>query len=195
MSRGARASSAASATLYVGRAQLKEWFAGAAAGAQRIYARGPMLDHRHEVSQMVTDWQASSEVHLKQSRDRDSQTGGTVYWVERRRPNARAESSGRPGRVTVSDEWRETPEGRIFMMLVRAANLPLPCPSNAALADFARLPDADAARYLMRAKLAEPWLIQIENAGVGNAARRVKIIETGRWTAWSRPVAQEGVGA
>lgn len=170
--------------LYVPKAQLEEWFARAKAGAQVIYARGPMLDPRHDVPRLVRDWIATGEVNPKQRRDESGQ--GFVYWVERCRPVMREGESG--GRVAVGDDFRETADGKIFLTLVRAANLGMPCPSNAQLAEVAGLREPDQARYLVK-KLAEAGRIEVKLSGAGRSFRRVRIVESGRWTA------DEGVSA
>jgi hypothetical protein len=82
----------------------------------------------------------------------------------------------------IDEAFRETVDGRIFIALVRAANLGLPCPSNAELAVMAGLRDADAARYVLR-KLQQAARIDVVLSGPGRSFRRVRIIETGRMTA------------
>lgn len=173
--------SAYSGTLYADQAQLEEWFSGAQAGAQVVYARGHVLDPKHPVPVLVRDWIATGEARPKQKRNAEG--GGFIYWVERCRPGSRAaaDQSGRE-RVSADAEWRETADGKIYMTLVRAANLGLPCPSNATLAQVAGLRDADAARYRVRV-LSEEGRIQVTLSGAGRSFRRVRIIETGRWTA------------
>lgn len=169
--------------LYAPKAQIEEWFARAKSGDQMIYARGPMLDPRHEVPRLVRDWIATGEVNPKQRRDDGG--AGSIYWVERCRPDVRSDGVKR---IAVDDDYRETADGKIFLTLVRAANLGMPCPSNAALAEIAGLRDADAARYRLRL-LAEQGRIEIKLSGPGRSFRRVRIVETGRWTA------DEGAGA
>ncbi|WP_408585944.1 hypothetical protein [Novosphingobium sp.] len=170
--------------LYVPKAQLEEWFARAKAGDKAIYARGAMLDPRHDVPRLVRDWQATGEVNPCQGRDESG--SGFVYWVQRCRPVMRDGDAG--GRVAVGDDFRETADGKIFLTLVRAANLGMPCPSNAQLAEVAGLRDADAARYRLKL-LAEAGRIEVKLSGAGRNFRRVRIVESGRWTA------DEGVGA
>lgn len=175
----------AAGTLYMRREQMEAWFAGAAAGTKCVYASGPGLDHREPVVAMAAEWAASGEAELFKVRDPGN--GQLLHCVRRKRPVAldldEAERGGRRRRVSVSEAFRETPEGRIYMMLVRSANLKRPCPSNAELAQFAGLKNADQARYLLHEKLVKPGLIEVRHDGAGNAQRRVKIAETGRWTA------------
>lgn len=172
---------AASGTLYHSRDQLEAWFAKAAPGAKKVYATGPGLDRKEAVVGLVRDWADSGEAELFQMRDPD--TRQLMYCVRRLKPKLLAEDSGRAVRVSADDAFRETPEGRVYMMLVRSANLQRGCPSNAELAEFAGLKNADQARYVLHEKLVKPGLIEIRHEGAGNAQRRVKIVETGRWTA------------
>lgn len=168
-------------TSYVDIGQLEEWFAGAAAGAKCIYATGPALDARHPVKQLVDEWMRTGEaLPLPQVR---LGPGLFRYAFQRARPSRRAAPDEKSRtRVSADADWRETEGGRIYMTLVRAANLGLPCPTNAALAEVARLRDADAARYLFR-RLIEEGRIESVLSGAGRSFRRVRIIETGRWTA------------
>jgi hypothetical protein len=176
---------AASGTLYHSKDQLERWFAKAAPGAKKVYATGPGIDHREAVVAMVRDWQESGEAELFQMRDES--TRQLMYCVRRLKPTlieALGEhGNGRRARIAVDEAFRETPEGRVYMMLVRSANLGRGCPTNAALAEFAGLKNADQARYVLHEKLVKPGLIEIRHEGAGNAQRRVKIVETGRWTA------------
>jgi hypothetical protein len=165
-------------SLYTPRDALAAWFDRARAGERQLYARGPALDPRHEVPLMVRDWHTTGEATLVQGRD--PATRELMYYVVRCRPQP-AEPSAR--RVAVDDEWRETPEGRIFLTLVRAANMGQPCPSNADLAKVAGLRDADQARYVLYEKLAKGGRVQIVPNKTGRGGRVVKILETGRVTA------------
>jgi hypothetical protein len=167
-------------TTYIDPEQLEEWFSGAAAGQKLFYAFGHGLNPRHPVKLLVDDWQRTGEVaELCQKKVEG------IYWyrLTRARPGSRAaaDQTGRT-RVSADAEWRETEAGRIYMTLVRAANLGLPCPSNAALAEAAGLLDGDAARYLFR-RLQQEGRIESVLSGAGRSFRRVRIVETGRWTA------------
>jgi hypothetical protein len=167
-------------TSYVDQAQLEEWFAGASAGARAIYATGPAIDHRHPVKLLVDEWIRTGEALPFQVK---LAPGQFQYCFQRARPNLRAAADERGrSRVSADAEWRETEAGKIYMTLVRAANLGLPCPSNAALAEAAGLRDADAARYRVKT-LAEEGRIEVVLSGAGRSFRRVRIVETGRWTA------------
>lgn len=162
--------------LYVQRPVLEEWFAHARAGQRAMYARGT-ADSKHDVVQLVRDWIRTGEATAAQGRD--PATRELIYYVVRCRPSERE-----PGvqRAVIDEAFRETVDGRIFIALVRAANLGLPCPSNAELAVMAGLRDADAARYVLR-KLQQAARIDVVLSGPGRSFRRVRIIETGRMTA------------
>lgn len=166
-------------TLYSTVAELEEWFDKAPAGARQLYARGPSLDPRHEVVRLVNEWRATGEVTPVQGRE--AVTRQLLYYVDRCRPQP---ADGAPRRVTVDDEWRETAEGRIFLHLVRLANRPWPCPTNAELAKIGGLRDADAARYVLYQKLQASGRIEIIGNPLGG--RQVRIVETGRMTAEAR---------
>lgn len=180
-------------TLYHAKGPLEAWFNKATPGAKKVYATGPALDHREAVVAMVSDWAAVGEAEL--FKVRDPETRQLLHCVRRARPlhlfGTAGQDAPRPQRVSASEAFRETPEGRVYMMLVRSANLGRACPSNAELAEFAGLKNADQARYVLHEKLAKPGLIEIRHEGAGNAQRRVKIMETGRWTACVAPAAEE----
>lgn len=163
--------------LYLPKAQLEAWFESAHPGAKTIYARGPALDPRNESNALVRDWIDTGEVLPFQVRD--PQTRELTYCIKRVRATAHAEERQR---VQVDEAWRETAEGKIFLTLTRAANLGAPCPSNADLAAVAGLRNGDAARYLVY-QLVEGGRIEIRHDGAARQCRRVRIVETGRWTA------------
>jgi hypothetical protein len=175
-------SGAFAGTSYVDQAQLEEWFAGAAAGAQAIYATGPSGVPSHPVQKLVNEWERTGEI-VKLPNVR---LGPNMwrYALVRARPQSRAaaDQRGRKARVSADEDWRETEAGRIYMTLVRAANLGLPCPTNAQLAEVAGIKDADAARYQVRL-LRDQGRIEVLLSGAGRSFRRVRITETGRWTA------------
>lgn len=168
-------------TSYVDQAQLEEWFAGAPAGAQAIYATGPSGVPTHAVQKLVNEWERTGEI-IKLPNVR---LGPNLwqYALKRARPTRRAAADERSRtRISADPEWRETEAGRIYMTLVRAANLGLPCPTNAALAEAAGMRDADAARYQVKL-LRDEGRIEVVLSGAGRSFRRVRIVETGRWTA------------
>lgn len=175
-------SGAFAGTSYVDQAQLEEWFAGAAAGQQAIYGTGPTGVPGHPVQVLVNEWARTGEI-VKLPNVR---LGPNMwrYALVRARPGSRAaaDERGRKARVSADADWRETDAGRIYMTLVRAANLGLPCPTNAGLAEAAGLKDADAARYQVKL-LRDSGQIEVLLSGAGRCFRRVRIVETGRWTA------------
>jgi hypothetical protein len=162
--------------LYVGLDVLEEWHAQARAGQRTIYVRG-VPDPNHAVMKLVREWLATGEATSAQGRDPESRE--PIYYVVRCRPQA---VDGGAQRASIPEEWRETPDGKIFVALVRAANMGLPCPSNAELAGIGGLRDGDAARYVLR-KLERAARVEVKLSGPGRSYRRVRIIETGRMTA------------
>lgn len=176
------ASGTAAVTLYLAKDKLEAWFAKAGPGAKCVYATGPGLDHREGAAALAREWAETGEAELFKMRD--PATGHLMHCARRLRPVQHDGSEpARRARVSADEAFRETPEGRLYLMLVRSANLGRPCPSNAALAEFAGLKNADQARYVLHEKLVKPGLIEVRHEGAGNAQRRVKIVETGRWTA------------
>lgn len=167
------------AALYVPQTVLEEWFAHARAGQRTIYVRG-VADGSHDVVKLVRDWSRTGEATCSQGRDRD--TGELLYYVTRCRPAQRDGARASGARAAIDETWRETADGRIYLALRRAANMGLPCPTNAELAKLGGLRDADAARYVIR-KLQAAAMIDVLLSGAGRSFRRVKIIETGRLTA------------
>lgn len=179
MSSGGKAA-VTSATFYIPAEQLEAWFARARPGAQIAYARGPGVDARSGVAATAQEWGRSGEAELFKRRDPAS--GELLHCLRRRRAHDLA-GADVLRRVDVDDAFRESPEGKIFLTLVRAANLERAMPSNAELATIAGLRDADQARYLLHEKLVKAGRIELRHDGAGNRQRRAKIIETGRWTA------------
>ena len=167
-------------TFYMPRDQLEAWFARAAERAKTAYARGPGLDGRNEIAVLTREWSTSGEAELFKTRD--PATGELLHCLRRLRPMTKADAR-ELRRVAVDDEFRESAEGKIFLTLVRSANLGRACPSNAELAKVAGLRNADAARYVLHEKLVKLGRIEVRHEGAGNAQRRVRIIETGKWTA------------
>lgn len=165
--------------LYVPRAELEDWFDSARAGERRIYARGPSLNPQHDVPQLVREWISTGEATALQGRD--PATRECIYFVTRCRPQPAEDGARR--RVSVDDEWRETPEGKIYLALVRAANFGLECPTNGDLARVAGLRDADAARYVLYEKLVKTRRIEIMSTAGTRGQRVVRIMETGKLTA------------
>lgn len=166
--------------LYVPRAELEAWFDRARAGERHVYARGPSLDAKHDVPTMIREWIATGEATCSQGRD--PATRDLLYYVTRCRPQ---QADGARRRVRIDEEWRETTEGKIFLALVRAANMGAACPSNADLAEVAGLPDADAARYVLYEKLVKGGRVEVIGSGGARGGRVIRISETGKVTAES----------
>lgn len=175
--------------MYTPAGQLAAWFAAAPHGAVTRYASAAgQLDQREPTCKLVRQWLAEGEVepHLAYLEE----VGGEreKCRVIRRVRRAKVGQGGEPAarRVLASDEWRETPQGRVFLEVVRAANFGRACPSNAELAKAAGLSKPDDARYQLRLlsqnRPGAPARIRIEHGGPGNTERRVLVLETGRWT-------------
>jgi len=166
-------------TMYTPAGQLAAWFERAANGAVTRYASaGGPLDPDEPTYRLVRDWMATGEVVPHEGYvDGDPERCRVIRRVRR------TEKTEPARRVRIDDEaWRETPKGRVFLAVVRAANFERKCPSNGELAQSAGLRDADQARYQLRL-LSDEGRIRIVVAGLGNTERRIQIVETGRWTA------------
>lgn len=111
---------------------------------------------------------------------------GERYWIIHRTAAAAPTSHGRRARSSHGEAL--TSEGEpvteaIYRHLRRAANLALPCPTNADLAKGAELNSPDAARFHLR-KLADAGRITIENHGP--CTRRIQVPGAG----WTLPTAK-----
>ena len=165
-------------TLYADAAQLAAWLASAAPGQRITYATGPGLDPGHPVKALVADWEETGEVVLH--KQRHPKSNDLMHIAQRRRPD-RAVASAAVRKVERPFE-DGSPEDVIYRALARAANMGLPCPSNAALAEEAGLHDPDAASWRVR-KLRDAGLIRIQCSGTArNSTRVVTIAATGRRT-------------
>ncbi len=174
-------------TFYAAKAQLEAWLEGAAPGHSAVYAKGPSLDPRHEVVILVKDWIATGEVNPVQRRV----DGELVYQVQRRAAGPDA-IDGVTRRLRLSEAEAETPEGKLLTHLSRLANLGLPCPSNAEIAEAIGWRDGEAVRYRFN-NLKKAGQIDVAISG---ERRVVLIVATGKRTASShRPAAEGGGGS
>lgn len=154
--------------------------ARAAAGAAATYATGPGLTPGHEINTMVSDWAKQGEVVLCQRRHPVSRE--LMYQVQRCSPELRESTGGRSKKLRLDEDYRETPEGKVFLALVRAANMGLPCPDNAELAQISGVRNPVAASDIIK-KLRVAGKISVTFDGDSrNSQRQVMIVETGRKT-------------
>jgi hypothetical protein len=167
------------ATAYADAAELEEWLRQARVGDEVHYAFGPVLNAQNPTAALVKEWLASKEVVTFQRRGSDGQL---IYCARRRDP---ANDDGAPGaRVRRDEEFEATAEGRVFLLLVRCANMGLPCPSNRQIADHCDLRDAEAARYRFN-NLIEQKRISVRQVSTFGG-RVVTICATGRSTSEAR---------
>jgi hypothetical protein len=148
--------------------------AAAEVGEEALYARGPALDHREPAVVLAADWAKTKEVMLLKVRC--PTTRELLHYVKRIHVVAK---TGVVRRVQRDEEWEQTEEGRVFMLMVRLANMGMPCPSCQDIAERCSLRDRDAARYLLSKLQAAKRIRQ----SLDGKHRIVEIVETGRRTA------------
>ena len=161
-------------TYYLSLSRLTDWMDTAAPGDRLDYARGPALDHKEPACRLVSDWVAQRLV--TPAKRRDVVTGELVHFAERIRIAERVDG---PRRIRRDEAWEATPEGRVFLVLVRAANFGLPCPTNAEIAARCDLRDGNAASYRIKNLVALGKIRLISES----QQRVVVISDTGRMTA------------
>ena len=159
-------------TFYLPAPKMAAWFVLAQPGEMIEYARGAALDTKHGSVRQVAEWVRAGTAVAHKQRAGD---GMLVHLVRKAAP---PEQPGNGKRIRRDAEFEETPEGRLFMLLVRCANLGLPCPSLAEMSDRISLRDRRVARYLL-SKLVECGRITQRLDG---KQRIVTICETGRRT-------------
>lgn len=167
-----------SATIYQDERLLRAQYERARTGENVIYARGPVLDPRNPVVALVREWREEGRVVTAQKRVQ----GDLVYLFQR----CAAPASGKPGvRTRIDPEMSERPDGRLLAHLSRLANLGLPCPSNAELAEGAGLRGAEAVKYAFRLLKEHGHVRLVASEG---QARVVEVIATGERTALPQPL-------
>lgn len=164
-------------TFYCPLADVQDWVARARPGETRDYAMGPALDQAEPVVRLVADLIRSGEVIPKKGRD--AETGKLVHRIERACKVVRHEA---PRRIRRDEEWEQTPEGKVFLILVRLSNFNMPLPINADIAARAGLRDKEQARYAIT-KLEQAGRIRLHRV---DGARSIEIVETGRHIRESR---------
>lgn len=159
---------------------LEAWLAGARAGDRKVFARGPAIPRAAPVWGRATELVDEGLIRTHHVRAGDE----WEFLAVRQAPID--DAAGRQPVWTGFDAGRdpqadEDPDTLIMRALRRAANMTLPCPTNAELAEKCGLKDAAAASYRLR-KLQGAGLIKVEAQGP-NAPRVVTIVETRRRTA------------
>ncbi len=164
----------AAETMFAPVERLNAWMDSARPGDCVVYATGPALDPSAAPAALVRRWIDGGEVLAKQQRH-PAQAGVFHYIAQRREQRGEAVVK----RVRRNGHFEETPEGRLFLVLVRLANLGLPCPCNRELAVHASLRDGEAVKYRLKllensGRIEVRWL---------SGGRQVTITETGATTA------------
>lgn len=155
--------------------EIEQWLARSVPGDTTDYAVGPALDHSQAVVRRVAQLAEAGKVVPVQHRQMIAGKDQLVYRIQRTNPSNVGTVARR---IRRDDEWEQTEEGRLFLLLARHANIGLPCPSYATLAERLGLRDRQAARYRM-VKLQQMGRIRVTQ---GVKALIVTIAETGRRT-------------
>lgn len=156
------------------KADFELWLTSAKPGDVFEYAVGPSLDARHETAALAAELARTGEVvtHIR----RDGAGKPLIHIAKRIR---RMEIQALPRRIRRDEEWEASDAGRVFLALVRHANMGLRCPTNGKLAEVTGLRDAEAARYVFNG-LVKDGRIAVRSEG---QSRVVTVVETGRSTA------------
>jgi len=155
----------------------RAWQAKALPGARMIYAQGPALDQQRDVVVLARECAEIGTVTLL--RRRDPVSGGFEFIAERLAdwpPLRSAAPAGKARTLPAPDSEL----GRVLEVLMRHANMDLPCPSNAELARALKLQGAEAVRYLI-GQLIEGGNVRMDNRGP-RIARIATITATGKST-------------
>lgn len=162
-------------TFYRPASEIDDWLATSAPGDTTDYAVGPTLDQAQPVVRRVAQLAQDGKVVPCQSREEVGGKMQLVYRVQRAAPSLVGTVARR---IRRDEEWEQTEEGRLFLLLARHANIGLPCPSYATLAERLDLRDRQAARYRM-SKLQQMGRIRVTQ---GVKALIVTINDTGKRT-------------
>ena len=161
-------------TFYLPVADFRQWLAAAAVGASVEYAFGPALDPNEATARAVADAISAGQVECFKHRKAD----GSLAHIARRKQAVAKQLVVK--RIKRDEDYEASDEGRLFLMLVRLANVGLPCPTYPEMAERLGLRDFQAARYLFQ-KLAKAGKILVNTSNSG--MRMVTIVQTGARTA------------
>lgn len=162
-------------TLYADVARMAAWLEDAAPGDEIVYATGPALGRDAAAGKLARAWADEGEVILLQRRVTHGKGRTLEYVARRREPPVQPRASGGGRRVMgaesvralrikrarpqmrTADDLDGTVEGRVLVLLTRAASAGVACPSNREIAVALALNSRDAVQYainkLMRADL------------------------------------------
>ncbi|MDF0540809.1 hypothetical protein PX699_00505 [Sphingobium sp. H39-3-25] len=162
----------------ISMADFEAWLTAADVGDQRVYATGPVLDQKRDVTLYVRELVAQGEILTHQRK-----VGGTWEYFAVRRNPGRDQAGGRKrsgAKDAGGEPEPETAAGRMLAILRRCVALQLPARTNAELAREIGLKDAEAARYVFN-QLIAGGLIMARNMGP-KQRRVVTIVATGKST-------------
>lgn len=151
------------------------WVAGARPGQRMLYARGEHIPRHEPAWAHARELSDDKVITLTSGRDPENKRIHCYYAVRIAAPIAQAVTA--PA-VEVNEA---DPTALVLRAIRRAANLGLPCPSNASLATSCGLKDAAAASYRIRC-LVQSGDLRVEDQGPGKP-RIATIVGTGKRTA------------
>ncbi|MDF2494544.1 hypothetical protein [Sphingomonas sp.] len=150
------------------------WVAGAAPGERMLYARGEQIPRHAPAWSHARELAEDEVITLTSGRDPENKRAFCYYAVRVAAPIAQP-TPAPPVEVNEDD-----PTELVLRAIRRAANLRLPCPTNASLATTCGLKDAAAASYRIRC-LVQSGQLRIEDQGPGKP-RIATIVGTGKQT-------------
>jgi hypothetical protein len=171
--------------------ELAAWLDGAAPGERVAYARGLALAAGSASAHLARDWAAGGLVHLFQVPVPLDGGGREFEFMVERRHAVRGEPQAPSGQrgitaagVVDDDALPPGDEGRVLVLLRRAARFGQQCPTNAEIAEALGLRNHEAARYLI-GKLIRAELIRVTDHGPAHR-RVVRILPDGPATVAGR---------
>lgn len=152
--------------------EFEAWIGSAATGAQIAYADGLAAPRATATFHLAREMSDAGYVDLFTRK-----VDGRTEWLARRKRPVEVAVAARPPVEPVSDDGDDA---RLLNWLRRCANMRMPAPTNAEIANAYNLRNPSAASYLMR-KLREAGAITWVDDGPA-WRRSVTIVATGRST-------------
>ncbi|WP_375290384.1 hypothetical protein [Qipengyuania sp.] len=160
---------------YSDPAHLEAWAARAAPGETFIVAIADVLDPEQPVVQAMARLSEAGRVQLVPHGNGEGRARCVL-----RMPDHLAQSPTDLPRLT--PDFRQTPEGQLFLLLIQLAEAGAACPSNGALARRLGWDDREQARYRMSKLVEGGWISARAVPGDPADRRVVTITETGKST-------------
>ena len=164
---------------------LESWFSLAPVGDRIVYAQGLVLPRGTASVLLARELADCERLHLFQRRKAESREW---EWIAEKRPGGSVAAAVADRSNDDSSGLIDDASDAIFRLLKRTANLGLPCPTFAEIADRFDLPNAEAARYRTNL-LVQRGLVRFSDHGP-RKRRVVTILASGRTSF----VAADGTG-